>query len=56
MDNTHSVLGSNPVIHSDGGWLLIAMLMFPEGEDEAASECWLVSILQVPKSLGALAK
>lgn len=56
MDNTQSMLGSNPVVHSDGGWLLIAMLMFPEGEDEAASECWLVSTLQVPKSLRALAK
>lgn len=27
MDNTRSVLGSNPVVRSDGGWLLIAMLI-----------------------------
>lgn len=55
MDNTHTecwvpTLSS----HRDGGWLLIALLTFPEGEDKAATDCWLVSILLIPKNHGAL--
>lgn len=34
---------------------MIALPTFPEGEDEATSECCLVSIFQFPKDLGALA-